>query len=475
MTRPSPTQQYILALPNELLLQIAADLRLCTLNALVQTCTRLYRALGQQVYARGVRDEHGASKADRQNSIAAATGRLGNIQAVRYLMQHRPLSNCKQEQEYWAECLREAAAHGHLALVRFLLDAGVNSDNTPDRLGGTKPIVVAAENNHIHVVEMLLDARGSNEAPTDIRHCPLYSAAIRAHQPNMALIKLLLERIKYPSFDLAAILYAVAATGRTEVAEALLDAGADTESRDADGLTPLCLAIEGGHHETVAMLLKRGANICNVDEVGATPLCLAVQNRDYSTAKMVRLLVEHGADPNERYISSQTPLHVATNISGGNADIVKTLLDLGADWRVTQESGITVLVNAMQTTKVWNPSIQHLIDAGAASYPAHYSPELMYWAIYHKRGDIVQRLIAHGLDLEALHNNGQQGTFFAALYSGREEMLKLLLPHLTDLSWKPPADGSVSFPSILLISLSTSMDILTTWIDTPHLPLEITS
>ena len=60
-----------------------------------------------------------------------------------------------------------------------------------------------------------------------------------------------------------------------EIIGALLKAGADIESRDENGRTPLHRAVAGGISSSICMLMKAGADATAKDEDGATPFDLA--------------------------------------------------------------------------------------------------------------------------------------------------------------------------------------------------------
>ena len=67
-------------------------------------------------------------------------------------------------------------------------------------------------------------------------------------------------------------LHMSARRGTTQIAEALLDAGAEIEARDKNGKTPLRRAVNCGQERMVCLLLSRGADPRSTDKNGRTPL-----------------------------------------------------------------------------------------------------------------------------------------------------------------------------------------------------------
>jgi len=49
--------------------------------------------------------------------------------------------------------------------------------------------------------------------------------------------------------------------GNADIVRLLLAAGANTEARDEDGLTPLLLTFFIGHHDITRLLIDAGANV----------------------------------------------------------------------------------------------------------------------------------------------------------------------------------------------------------------------
>jgi len=90
--------------------------------------------------------------------------------------------------------------------------------------------------------------------------------------------------------------------------------------------TPLYVASENGHVDTVEWLLESGANVDQADEQQCTPLYIAcLHGHDAVISK----LIECGADVNKPDQDGWTPLH--TTCCNGHTDIVRTLLENDAN------------------------------------------------------------------------------------------------------------------------------------------------
>jgi ankyrin repeat protein len=74
----------------------------------------------------------------------------------------------------------------------------------------------------------------------------------------------------------------------------LLNKGADPNLQGAGGDTPLIAAARVGFDEAAGWLIGLGAKVDATNRSGETPLIIAVQQRN---APLVKLLLEHGADP----------------------------------------------------------------------------------------------------------------------------------------------------------------------------------
>jgi ankyrin repeat protein len=166
--------------------------------------------------------------------------------------------------------------------------------------------------------------------------------------------------------------------GEFEIMEALLDAGGDRESPNAEGQTLLMAVARTGRTDTAQLLLERGADV-NARESwgGQTSLMWASSQQQPA---MVTLLLEHGANPDDRskehnwprWVTSEprnksldpggfTPLLYAAR--EGCQSCVEALLDHGADIDLTDLNGQTPLIMAMQNLHYDTANL--LIDRGA--------------------------------------------------------------------------------------------------------------
>ena len=111
-----------------------------------------------------------------------------------------------------------------------------------------------------------------------------------------------------------------------DMVKLFLDHGADTDCTNRDGEVPLTQAIRSP--EIVSLLLDYGAHI-NVGD----PLNHAVLDNAIDS---VSILLERGANPNNKDSTGNTPLHYVRS-----EETVQLLIDYGADKNITNNEGFT--------------------------------------------------------------------------------------------------------------------------------------
>jgi len=125
---------------------------------------------------------------------------------------------------------------------------------------------------------------------------------------------------------------------QTEIALALLDAGADPNSTNASMRTPLHLAVERHNPVVIAALLKAGAKPNAGDKDGWTPLHHAAAKNQPDS---VKTLLAGGADPMTLSALGGTPLHEAA--ASGGAETIRLLLGSKVDPALKSKQGVTAL------------------------------------------------------------------------------------------------------------------------------------
>jgi uncharacterized protein YraI len=110
------------------------------------------------------------------------------------------------------------------------------------------------------------------------------------------------------SQSLESVLLDAVAAGHTDFVKSLLDSGANIESKNKVGATPLIFASAKGHKDVVKLLVDRGANVNAKTTTGITPLIAAASAGD---ADIVKLLLEKGADASAKDQQGRTALNIA--------------------------------------------------------------------------------------------------------------------------------------------------------------------
>ena len=215
-----------------------------------------------------------------------------------------------------------------------------------------------------------------------------------------------------------------------------LQAGADLETRDRRGETPLHFAVIVENDEAVKALVNHGADLEARSGNNLTPLQRALA---LGTTGAAIALLEAGADPNGRDEFGQTPLHFA--VTRGNAEAVAALLEAGADPNLRAVNGTTPL------NYVDNEAVRTLLEAAGALESAGnlthfesteariYSPAPALGACANwntsaffeaaKLSDVTRCLQA-GVDLEARDRRGETLLHRAAIVGTAKVVTALL-------------------------------------------------
>lgn len=238
--------------------------------------------------------------------------------------------------------LHHAAQAGNLTELRQLLSRAPERIQTVDAAGETA-LFAAVRARQPHAVELLLsygaDPRFKNKAGATPLHV---DAADGNRSPE-------------------------ARQARRTIAELLLKAGAEVNAADAEGMTPLLVALARQREELLDLLTAAGADVTLKDQRGRAALHYAAQG---NLPAMIDRLAEMKVDVNAADDTGNTALHMAAMRM--RPVVIESLLSRGANVNAVNpqgESALHVLVSApRRETTGEQPLIELaelLITAGA--------------------------------------------------------------------------------------------------------------
>lgn len=214
--------------------------------------------------------------------------------------------------------LHEAAASDDPELVTRLIALGADV-NADDSFEGT-PLTAAVTGGHFHAAVALLDAGASASAGA----WNALRAAVQSDATRM--VDLMLARGADPEsrdWNGSTPLHEVRSAAMVDCFAFVR--GASLDARDENERTPLVTAIDADRTAAAIALIERGADVGLPDGQGHTPLHFAAGRGDRS---VVEKLLAAGANPNAADDSGRTPLHESVL---GELEIVVLLVEKGAD------------------------------------------------------------------------------------------------------------------------------------------------
>ncbi|XP_063409032.1 ankyrin-1-like [Mytilus trossulus] len=216
------------------------------------------------------------------------------------------------------------------------------------------------------------------------------------------------------------------------------------------GHTPLYFASMLGHTEVVAFLLenKSDANICSKNNTTAlhaacrfdkmnfstkphssfnmTPLFVASSN---GNVDLVKLLLEHNANPNWGNRFNETPLYSATE--KGKIEIVNMLLEFNADPNLCNNHNVSPL-QAAATVKEFSEIVSLLLYNGANPHHGDNDNDpLLILATHIYSYDIIELLLKFNADPNICNGKGETCLHLASRI-GAIEIVRILLENNAD-------------------------------------------
>jgi ankyrin repeat protein len=230
-------------------------------------------------------------------------------------------------------------------MTRLLLDRGLRPDEcTAPR----KPLHLAVYQCLPDIVDLLIERGADVNLRNPLDETPL--ELLDAYEPR-PVGDPEAARIRKALRDAGAKddLYTVIRAGEVEELRALLKADPSLARADNSLGGPLFVAARSGRVEVTKLLLEYGADPNTVNSAGNTPLWFAAQSPARPASDRIavmKLLLDAGADLHARCEDGTTALHFAA--WRGPAEVVRFLLSKGADRSLTNDHGATPLQHAME-------------------------------------------------------------------------------------------------------------------------------
>lgn len=270
----------------------------------------------------------------------------GMVEVVRVLIDAGADANTNDGgRPQFRSALRGAVETGKPEVAELLLEAGAHPD-----LG--QPIVEAVAHGDHRSLRSLL-SHGARVAGT-------WALGAAAFHDDALAMRLLLDTLAARGQDAARAaseqLPEAAGSASLALVDVLLDAGADPQSADEDGVSAMRMATRSGRDENAALLAVRGATDDATDVDRFIGACLRADrdgalrlraeypdlpsqltDRDHAAilqaatrrTEALALMLELGFGHDARDDSGEAPLHAAAY--HGNADAVRLLLAAGAE------------------------------------------------------------------------------------------------------------------------------------------------
>ena len=149
-----------------------------------------------------------------------------------------------------------------------------------------------------------------------------------------------------------------------DTVQIVIDHGANVNATNKQNETPLVLASHNENVDAVNMLLKVGADT----NISFNDTCLHHVLRRRCSKEMLQAIINHGAEINATDTNGRTALMIAC--AKGNSDAINTLLEAGADPKITDADGETCLYYAVDgccSKEVLQIIINHGADVNATN------------------------------------------------------------------------------------------------------------
>lgn len=263
----------------------------------------------------------------------------------------------------------------------------------------------------------------------------------------------------------------------------------DINKKISDGLTPLILATTNAKgrssNKTVKILLELGADP-NQKANGKTALIWSLLPESSSNTKTIKILLDHGADPNLKDKDEKIPLCLAAKYARNiGEEAVILLINAGAD--INPMTKYSPLLLAVKYSDNWSTekTVKILLDAGAevnVKNKDRNESTILHHAIFRfnlSTQNTLKLLLEHGADTNIQDRHGLTPLMLAidfAYKTSSEEIFELLLQTNPNIFLKDNKNRTAYDHAIILAKKTKKFNIVRSLLDKiNYKPNQITS
>ncbi|KAH9515177.1 hypothetical protein Btru_019440 [Bulinus truncatus] len=215
---------------------------------------------------------------------------------------------------------------------------------------------------------------------------------------------------------------------KLEIAEILVNHGADINYVDIDGNNALMLMSDSGNYDALQLLIKHEPDVDKINSHGWTALMLAAQR---GHAEIARLLLTMSANIHQRSVEGFSALMLASLNAHSNVTDILLSFDANANEKTMNDWTPLMLTSQLPNTL---PCMKLLIEKGKAdvTYINKYGWGALNIASFYGHDTIVEYLCLNG----ALHpvQNNQISALMLASFKGFPDVVKLLISYGSDVN-----------------------------------------
>ena len=367
-----------------------------------------------------------------------------------------------------------AVVAGEVALLQAIIDAGANVEIfSPEVMN---PLMYALYEGNMDIIKLLID-KGANIQVRDES-----GQSVLALIADVDIARFLIEKgapLNVADHSGVTPLMRAMHENNPGLVKLLAERGADFAARDNDKKTLLHYAASSGNLYLVMMsIAMKGGNAQDIDEYGKSPLhvlylspALSYDTDDDEKFAQVqqalqlfneqqlaeihqelgedipdmflaisRILLNRNANINLQDEDGNSPLLLAA--STGNPDMVRFLIDNGADLKVRSDNGETILHKAVfaENLRVME-LVKYLVSEGC---PTNLTDDdgytLLQLAVAMHGGLLVDYLLTLKPDVNAVNHKGKTALMVAVTITDEREFIIKLLDRGANLDFQG-ADG----------------------------------